>query len=112
VKAISNLSSLLGKSNKGVGIELAPERINIVQLRKQRQGVKLESLITVPVPEGMMVDGQISDPPGMAQIIQQAIGENQIKASRVATCVPHEMPLSVLSLCRQSWMIKSCGIWF
>ncbi|MBD2664554.1 pilus assembly protein PilM [Richelia sinica FACHB-800] len=85
---MSNLSSLFGKSNKGVGIELAPERINIVQLRKQRQGVKLESLITVPVPEGMMVDGQISDPPGMAQIIQQAIAENQIKASRVATCVP------------------------
>lgn len=85
---LGNLSNLLGKSNKGVGIELAPERMNIVQLRKQRQGVKLESLTTIPVPEGIVVDGQINDPPRMAEIIQQGMAESKIKASRVATCIP------------------------
>ncbi len=85
---ISNLSNFLGKSNKGVGIELAPERMNIVQLHKQRQGLKLEYLTTIPVPEGIVVDGQINDPPRMAEIIQQGMAESKIKASRVATCIP------------------------
>jgi type IV pilus assembly protein PilM len=85
---VKSFNSLFGKSNKGVGIELAPERVNIVQLRKQRQGLKLESFKSVPVPEGVVTDGQITDPPTMAQIIQQALAESKIKASRVATGVP------------------------
>ncbi|MEA5618916.1 type IV pilus biogenesis protein PilM [Cronbergia sp. UHCC 0137] len=85
---VKGFSSFFGKSNKGIGIELAPERLNIVQLRKQRQGLKLESLTTVPVPEGLITDGQISDPPGVAQLIQQSLAANKIKASRVATCIP------------------------
>ncbi|MEA5551483.1 type IV pilus biogenesis protein PilM [Anabaena cylindrica UHCC 0172] len=88
VNVFSNLSNLLGKSNKGIGIELAPERMNIVQLRKQRQGLKLESLTTIPVPEGLISDGQINDSPRMAELIQEALAESKIKASRVATCIP------------------------
>lgn len=84
----SNITKLLGKSNKGVGIELAPDRMNIAQIRKQRQGLKLESLTTVPVPEGIIIDGQINDSPRMAELIQQAMADNKIKASRVATCIP------------------------
>ncbi|MBD2355524.1 pilus assembly protein PilM [Tolypothrix sp. FACHB-123] len=85
---VKSFNSLFGKSNKGVGIELAPERVNIVQLRKQRQGFKIEALISVEVPEGLVTDGQITDPPAMAQLIQQALADNKIKASRVATAVP------------------------
>lgn len=85
---LNNLSNLLGRSNKGVGIELASDRINIVQMRKQRQGLKVESLRTFPVPEGIIIDGQINDSPRMAEIIQAAIAESKIKASRVATCIP------------------------
>ena len=85
---VKNFKSLFGKSNKGVGIELAPERVNIVQLRKQRQGVKIESFTSVAVPEGVVTDGQITDSPAMAQLIQQAMAEGKIKASRVATGVP------------------------
>jgi type IV pilus assembly protein PilM len=88
LSSLNNLTSLLGKSNKGVGIELAPDRMNVVQLRKQRQGLKLESLITIPVPEGIIVDGQINDSPRMAELIQQTLAENKIKASRAATCIP------------------------
>ncbi len=85
---VKSFNNLFGKSNKGVGIELAPERVNIVQLRKHRQGLKLESLTSVPVPEGVVTDGQITDPPAMAQLIQQGLAESKIKASRVATGVP------------------------
>lgn len=85
---VKSFSSLLGKSHRGVGVEIAPERVNVVQLRKQRQGLKLESLTSVPVPEGIVADGQINDPPAMAQLIQQALAESKIKVSRVATGVP------------------------
>jgi type IV pilus assembly protein PilM len=85
---VKSFNSLFGKSNQGVGIELAPERVNIVQIRKQRQGLKLESLTSVAVPEGIVTDGQIADPPAMAQLIQQALAESKIKVSRVATGVP------------------------
>lgn len=81
-------NGLFGKSNKGVGIELAPERVNVVQLRKQGQGLKLETFISVAVPEGIVTDGQISDPATMAELIQQALAESKIKTSRVATAVP------------------------
>lgn len=87
-KVVKSFNSLFGKSNKGVGIELAPERVNIVQLRKQRQGLKIEALTSVPVPEGLIADGQIADPPSVAELIQQALADSKIKASRVATGVP------------------------
>ncbi|WP_414569291.1 type IV pilus assembly protein PilM [Nostoc sp. CCY 9925] len=85
---VKSFNSLFGKSNKGVGIELAPERINVVQLRKQRQGLKLEILTSVAVPEGIVTDGQITDPPAMAQLIQEALAQSKIKTSHVATGVP------------------------
>ncbi|NET02347.1 MAG: pilus assembly protein PilM [Sphaerospermopsis sp. SIO1G2] len=85
---LGSFSKVIGKQGKGVGIELAPDRMNIVQLRKQRQGLKLESLITVPVPEGIIIDGQINDAPRMAELMQETLAENKIKAARAATCIP------------------------
>jgi type IV pilus assembly protein PilM len=85
---VKNFQKFFSKSNKGVGIELAPERVNIAQLHKQRQGLKLDSLTSVPVPEGIFVDGQITDTAAMAELIQQGLAESKIKASRVATAVP------------------------
>ncbi|MTJ19849.1 pilus assembly protein PilM [Dolichospermum sp. UHCC 0352] len=85
---VKAFTSFFGKSSKGIGIELAPERVNVVQLRKNRQNLKIESLTTVPVPEGIFVDGQIADSVGMSEIIQQAIAESKTKATRVATCIP------------------------
>ena len=84
---VNSFKNIFGKSNKGIGIELAPERVNIAQIRKQRQGVKLESLISVPVPEGVFADGQIVDPNTMAQLIQQALADNKINSSNVSTSV-------------------------
>ncbi len=85
---VKSFKNLFGKSNQGVGIEIAPQRVNVVKLRKQRQGLKLDSLTSVPVPEGIFVEGQIADPGAMAQLIQQALSESKIKANRVATAVP------------------------
>ena len=85
---LQTLTSLFNKSSSGIGIELAPERVNLVELRKQRQTLKIESLISLPVPEGIFAGGQIADSPGMTEIIQQAIAQSKTKATRVATCIP------------------------
>ena len=85
---VKSFNNLLSKFNKGVGIELTPERVNLVQLRKQRQGLKLAALTSVPVPAGVIVDGQIIDISTMAELIQQALAQSKIKTSRVATGVP------------------------
>jgi type IV pilus assembly protein PilM len=84
---VKSFNNLFGKSNKGVGIELSPHRVNVAQLRKQKQGLKLDSLTSVPVPEGIFANGQIADPPAMAEIIQQALAASKIKVSKVATAV-------------------------
>ena len=84
---IKSLNSFFSKSNQGVGIELAPQRVNLVQLRKQRQGLKIEALTSITVPEDVFTEGQIIDPPTMAQIIQEALIQSKVKASRVATAV-------------------------
>ncbi|MDB9378773.1 pilus assembly protein PilM, partial [Nodularia sphaerocarpa] len=74
---VKSINNLLTKFYKGVGIELAPERVNVVQLRKQRQGLKLQSLTSVPVPEGVIIDGQIIDISTMAELIQQALAQSK-----------------------------------
>ncbi len=87
-QTLPNRLQILPKRARGVGVELAPERINIAQLRKQGQGVRLAAFTSVPVPEGIFQDGQIIDPPALAEIIQSAFAQSKIKAKRVATAVP------------------------
>jgi type IV pilus assembly protein PilM len=81
------VKGLFGRKTKGVGIELAPDRINVAQVRKQGQRYKLTNYATIPVPEGMFQEGQVMDPTGMAELIQGVLSETKIKAKRVATAV-------------------------
>ncbi len=81
------IKGLFGGKANGVGIELAPDRINIAQVRKQGQRYKLANYATIPVPEGMFQEGQVIDTAGMAELIQGVLSETKIKAKRVATAV-------------------------
>lgn len=85
---VNSFKRLFSKSKQGVGIELAPERINIVQLRKQGQGYKVATFASVPVPEDVFQEGQIVDPPTLAALITEALAEHKIKAKQVATAIP------------------------
>ncbi len=84
---VSSLKNLFPGKSKGVGIELAADRISLAQLKKQGQGFKLITLSSVPVPDGLFHEGQITDAAGMAELIQSLLAENKIKAKRVATAV-------------------------
>jgi len=85
---VSALKGLFSKRSKGIGIELSPERINIAQLRKHGQGYKLTAFVSEEMPEGIFQDGQIADPPELANLLQSVLADNKIKAQRAATAVP------------------------
>ena len=85
---LARLTSLLGNKSKGIGIELAPERINIVQLRKHKQQYKLTLNCAAEVPEGIFEEGKIVDGEKIAEIIQDTLRNNNIKIKKVATAVP------------------------
>lgn len=85
---MNSLKSLFSKKSPGIGIELTPERINIARLKKQGQKLKLQTLVTTEIPEGVFEEGQIIDSPAMAEIIQSTLAENKIKASKASTAVP------------------------
>ncbi|MBD2313551.1 type IV pilus assembly protein PilM [Desertifilum sp. FACHB-1129] len=81
------LKGVFSKRPQGIGVELTPERVNIVRLAKKGQGFKLVSLHSAEVPEGVFQDGQILDAPAMAEIIQSILNENKIKVKNAATAV-------------------------
>ena len=85
---VNRFKSLLAKRTGGVGIELTPERINVAQIRKHKQGFKLAAFASLLVPQGIYEDGQITDSTALAELIQSALSEGKIKAQRVATAVP------------------------
>ena len=82
------LKGLFSKQAKGIGIEIAPERINIAQVRKQGQKYKLINLSSVEVPEGIFEEGQIVDSPALAELIQDTLRDSKIKVTQVATALP------------------------
>ena len=84
----NRFKGLISKNKKGVGIELAPERINNAQQRKQGQGFKVTTLNSHEVPEGIFQDGKIVDSPTLAEMIKAALAESKLKIDRVATAVP------------------------
>lgn len=85
---LERLKGLVPRKTGGIGIEVAPERLNIAQLRKQGQSYKLVTFKSVEVPEGIFSEGQIVNAPGLAELIEQTLSESSIKAKRVATAVP------------------------
>jgi type IV pilus assembly protein PilM len=85
---LSPLKGLFGKKSKGIGIEIAPERINIAQIHRQGQTYKLGTYITEEVPEGIFEEGQIVDSPALAELIRETLDKHNIKTTRVATGVP------------------------
>lgn len=84
---VSSLKGLLSRKPKGIGIELAPDRINVAQLKKQGQAYKLALLASAPVPQGVFEEGKIVDEAAMAELIQAILTEHKIKVKQVATAV-------------------------
>ncbi|MGF1494015.1 MAG: type IV pilus assembly protein PilM [Microcoleaceae cyanobacterium] len=82
------LQGLFSKQKPGIGIEVASERINVVELKRKGNAVKLETLANVEVPEDVVQDGQILDTPTVSELILSTLSDSGIKSKRVATAIP------------------------
>jgi len=85
---VASLKKFFSKGARGVGVELTPERINIVQLHRQNQAVKVDALASVSVPEGVFQEGRVVDPATMAELIRSGLEEKKIKAKQATSAVP------------------------
>ncbi|ACK68103.1 type IV pilus assembly protein PilM [Rippkaea orientalis PCC 8801] len=85
---LNRLKALLAGKSPGVGLEITPERLNLAQLSKHKQGYKLTKFCTTEIPEGIFEEGKILDSPRLAELIQEMLKENKINTKRVATAVP------------------------
>jgi len=74
---------LLAKRLNGVGIELAPERINVAKLTQAGTGSKLAALSS-STPEGIFEGGEIYDPPALGAETNQ----HWLKTNQSAACWP------------------------
>jgi type IV pilus assembly protein PilM len=84
----SGLKNLFAKKPNGIGVELAPDRVNVARLKKKGQGFQLINLASAEVPEGVFQEGQIIDSAAMAEIIQSVLIEAKLKVKHVATAIP------------------------
>ena len=86
---LKNLISGLSGGKQGMGVELTPERLNIVRLKKQGQGYKLVNLVSAEMPENVIQDGQIINPPELVELLQTVTAEHKLnKVKTVATAIP------------------------
>ncbi len=88
IGVVNVFKKLFAKRPQGLGVEITPERINLVRLGKKGQGYKLIDLYSKEVPEGIFQDGQIVDAPTMAELIQSILTENKIKVKVAACAIP------------------------
>ncbi len=86
--SIASLKGLFSKSTQGIGVEITPEQVNIVQLRKQKQVFKLGAFSSIPVPEGLFQEGRITDTMAMAELIRSDLEEKKINVRQAASSIP------------------------
>ena len=86
--AVDSLKALFNRKSSGVGVELTPEKVNLARLRKQGSSLKLETLASVELSEGIYEEGQILDTAAMADAIQTVLTESKVKVRQATTAIP------------------------
>ncbi|MGF1569490.1 MAG: type IV pilus assembly protein PilM [Nodosilinea sp.] len=85
---MDSLKAIFNRKPRGVGIELTPEKVNLAQLRKQGTSLKLETLASVEIGEGIYEEGQILDTAAMADAVQTVLTESKVKVKQATTAIP------------------------
>jgi len=85
---VNIIQSLFSSKRQSVGIELTPERVNVAQIRKKGQKLRLETRSSVELAEGAFQEGQIIDAPAVAEAIQTALADSRLKVKYATTGVP------------------------
>ncbi len=73
-----------------VGIDIGNSNIKVVQLKKKRSGYRLEHFGILPLPDGLIVGGEIADPNELSSRIKALIKAEQITSRMVVTALSGE----------------------
>ncbi|MGB3310647.1 MAG: type IV pilus assembly protein PilM [Nodosilinea sp.] len=85
---MDSLKAIFSRKPRGVGIELTPEKVNLARLKKQGTALKLETLASVELAEGIYEEGQILDTAAMADAIITVLAESKLKVKQATTAIP------------------------
>jgi type IV pilus assembly protein PilM len=80
--------NFFSKSSQHLGVELTPERVNIIQIEQGKKGTKVSAYLSLPLPEGSYQDGRIVDPDAIAEVLRQGLEDKKIKTRRAVSAVP------------------------
>ncbi|MBI4870348.1 MAG: type IV pilus assembly protein PilM [Candidatus Riflebacteria bacterium] len=76
-----------GTSNTSLGVDIGNSTIKIVQMKKGANGPQLTGLAIEPVPENALVDGSISDPKIISDIIKNLRRANGLRTDNCVTAL-------------------------
>ncbi|MCA1903479.1 MAG: type IV pilus assembly protein PilM [Cyanobacteria bacterium KgW148] len=94
---MSFLQSLFSGGTKGIGIDINPDRVNMVELQKKgASGYKIAKFASEVLPEGVVEEGRINDPIQLGEVIRRLYTENRFGVSKVATAIPGRETVSRL----------------
>jgi type IV pilus assembly protein PilM len=85
---VDSLKAIFSRKPRGVGIELTPEKVNLAHLKRQGNSLKLDTLASVELAEGVYEEGQILDAAAMADAIQAVLAESKLKVKQATTAIP------------------------
>ncbi len=94
---MSFLQSLFPGGTKGIGVEINPDRVNMVELQKKgASGYKIAKFASETLPEGVVEDGRINDPIQLGEVIRRLYTDNRFSTAKVATAIPGRETVSRL----------------
>lgn len=94
---MSFLQSLFSGGTKGIGVEINPDRVNMVELQKKgASGYKIARFASEILPEGVVEEGRINDPIQLGEVIRRLYTDNRFGTSKVATAIPGRETVSRL----------------
>jgi type IV pilus assembly protein PilM len=80
--------NFFSKSSQHLGVELTPERVNIIQIERGKKGTKVSAFVSLPLPEGSYQDGRIVDSLAISEVLRQGLEDKKIKTRKAASAVP------------------------
>ncbi len=75
------------RSKFGIGIDVGSKRVRLAMLKNTSEGVAVEKLACVDLPQDSIVDGTLMDGPAVTEVLSQLVKEHKLKGKEVALSV-------------------------
>lgn len=84
---LESIKAPFAKKGSRVGLDITSDTIVVVEIKKSRNGLKLENIAVANTPINAMQDGEIVDPTAVADVIRELLDDNGINATHALCAV-------------------------